>query len=138
MTMLFVYGSLMSGLSNHRRLAGAHSLGAAATRESSFAMLDLRSFPGVVEGGDERIIGELYEVDSRLLAQLDILEGVAQQFYKRIAVRVVQLPRMKTGVDAEMYVLAKPRVYERYAKVSPADWRLHRAKVFERAGNIGE
>jgi len=76
MHKVFVYGSLLSELGNHRLLAESKLLGNAIT-PPEFIMIDLGSYPGVIhviEGGST-IIGEVYEVDDFTMTRLDRLEG---------------------------------------------------------------
>ena len=84
---IFVYGSLLSGLSNHKLLEAydAKLIGTARTG-SRFTMLDLGAFPGIVEGNESQIVGEVYEVDHDCFAMLDRLEGYPD-FYTRKRIR---------------------------------------------------
>jgi len=43
--------------------------------EPEYTMHHLGGFPGVIEGGDTRIMCELYDVDSMTFRRLDGLEG---------------------------------------------------------------
>ena len=71
-TLVFVYGTLKRGHSNHHWLADAVDLGAA---ELPGAVLhDLGPFPMAI-AGDGRVIGELYAVTEACLDRLDRLEG---------------------------------------------------------------
>lgn len=87
--IVFVYGSLLSGLHNHRVLAGAKALGAAQTA-GLYQMRDLGYYPGVVYPGQLdhccAIRGEIYEVDDDGLKRLDLLEG-HPHFYRRELIR---------------------------------------------------
>jgi len=74
----FVYGSLKQGHGNHTILAQSDTakLVEEATTEPIYTMYSLGFFPGVVEGGDTAIIGEIYEVsDAETKRRLDSLEG---------------------------------------------------------------
>lgn len=75
MTLLFVYGSLRRGGSNHRELRGAAFLGLARTR-ASYALVRIDEYPALVVGS-ESVAGELYAVDGALLDELDAFEGAA-------------------------------------------------------------
>lgn len=71
--LVFVYGTLRQGLSNHRVLAGARFLGQARTK-AAYALY-LEYYPKVVkEEAVCPITGELYLVDGPTLALLDDLE----------------------------------------------------------------
>lgn len=76
MYKVFVYGSLLSGMGNHRLLEGSKRLGIAHSPKG-FGLVDLGYFPGAVrlKDTDVSIIGEVYEVDSITLSRLDRLEG---------------------------------------------------------------
>jgi gamma-glutamylcyclotransferase (GGCT)/AIG2-like uncharacterized protein YtfP len=116
---VFVYGSLLAGLGNHRVLRGAPLLGPART-PPEFAMFSLGGFPGVVRGGETAIEGEVYEVDAATLAGLDQLEG-HPRFYRREPLR---LPGFG---EVETYLLT-PEQVEGCPPVPSGCWRTHRRK----------
>ena len=61
---VFVYGTLLSGFGNHARLlAGRSKMIGEAQTYAEYTMVSLGGFPGVIEGGDTSIQGEVYEVD---------------------------------------------------------------------------
>ena len=68
---LFVYGTLLPGLRLHHAMQGARSIGCGAI---SGLLYDLGSYPGVVHGAG-KVWGEVYEVDSQKLTQLDAIEA---------------------------------------------------------------
>lgn len=71
--LVFVYGTLRSGNSDHRHLRNAKLLGRGRTKEQ-FALY-LGVTPYVVESEKiSWIVGEAYEVDSRTLRRLDLLQ----------------------------------------------------------------
>jgi len=76
MHKVFVYGSLLSGMGNHRLLLESKKLGVSHSPEG-FGMIDLGYFPGVVkiDRPGSRVIGEVYEVNDETLTRLDRLEG---------------------------------------------------------------
>jgi gamma-glutamylcyclotransferase (GGCT)/AIG2-like uncharacterized protein YtfP len=78
---LFVYGTLMRDGQRHHALAGQRFLGEART-EPRYALLDLGEYPGLVrrEPGGRAVCGELYEVEGRLLPELDEIEGAPDLF----------------------------------------------------------
>ena len=72
---IFVYGTLKRGFGNHRLLEDSTFVGK-ATVTGNFKMISLEAFPMVLEDDEERTIhGELYEIDEKILASLDMLEG---------------------------------------------------------------
>jgi gamma-glutamylaminecyclotransferase len=122
---LFVYGTLLPGQPNAVHLAGARRLGPAATT-ARFHLLDCSHLPGygcfpaLRPGGDTSVKGELYLVDPRQLAALDLFEGHPDLF-TRVAVGLAG------GGQAEAYMLLDAHFVG--AIVIPGgDWRAHRAR----------
>ena len=75
---VFVYGTLKSG-GDIRGLNqfgdGATIVGKAKTTYPDYEMTDLGAFPGVFENGEYHIEGEVWEVNSQILSELDAIEG---------------------------------------------------------------
>ena len=73
--LVFVYGTLKKGQGNHGLLERnkARFLGQVLTDPKYTMIKPCPSWPGVIKGGNTRILGEVYEVDS--LNPLDYLEG---------------------------------------------------------------
>ena len=84
---VFVYGTLKRGRHNNSILGPSQFLGVFLT-ERRFTMYDGKGFPYVVPEGSTSVIGELYEVDDKILERLDWLEGVRANHYKRIETKV--------------------------------------------------
>ncbi len=84
---LFVYGTLKRGGGYHDHLAGQRFV-REVTSAPGFLLLDLGPYPGLVRRADGgRVHGELFEVDTRLLAQLNWLEDAPRTYrLERIAV----------------------------------------------------
>lgn len=82
-TLLFVYGTLKRGLSNHHLLAGQQFLGEAQT-EPLYRVLDLGPHPGLVldRAHGLAIRGELWSVSPACLAELDRFEEVPGPFIR--------------------------------------------------------
>ena len=98
---VFVYGTLMSGDYNHSVIsAGNCKLLREAVTKREFTLYDLGGFPGMVKGGNNSIVGELYEVCSATLRRMDILEG-HPQFYRR---NIIEL---QCGEKVQTYILDK-------------------------------
>ncbi|MEW6661385.1 MAG: gamma-glutamylcyclotransferase family protein [Bacillota bacterium] len=71
--MVFVYGTLMHGRSNHHYLKKAKFLGQAVAR--GIALYAVTPFyPGAVVDPDKMVMGEVYEVDNPTMEKLDELE----------------------------------------------------------------
>lgn len=116
---VFVYGSLLSGLGNHYHLDGEEYVGEAVT-DVAFTMVSLGGFPGVIDGGQQAIAGELYVVSKKAMAALDQLEGNGR-FYTREKRRVTTT----TGVELEAWIYLLPaRMLVNDAIVS-GSWRQH-------------
>ncbi len=85
--LVFVYGTLKKGFSNHRLLSGAEFVAAAQTLEK-FAMYSTGTPIVLKEEAVSPIFGELYRVDEKILAALDSLEG-HPDWYRREQVEVL-------------------------------------------------
>ena len=70
MTKLFVYGTLLRGLSRARMLRGSRFLGPALL---SGRLFDLGSYPGLL-AGPGLVVGEIHLVDASTLRRLDRVE----------------------------------------------------------------
>jgi len=103
MNLVFVYGTLKRGGSNHHLMAGQKFLGAART-PPGFRLYDLGGHPGMIPKTDDRagIFGEVWSVDVACLAQLDLLEGTAQGIYRRVPVRLLP-PFADQPVETYLY-----------------------------------
>lgn len=77
---VFVYGTLKKGFGNHRLLENAKYVGEAETVFPVYTMFDIGSFPGVVQGGETMIKGEVYDVNDEEFANLDRLEGYPSMY----------------------------------------------------------
>lgn len=83
MHRVFVYGTLRKGQRNHHWLRNATALGTCATFPS-FTLVNVGDFPGAVERGGQRIIGEVYEIGPPVLLHLDRLEGYPHFFDRKV------------------------------------------------------
>ena len=110
--LVFVYGTLKRGGSNHGRLAGQSYLGPARTAPG-VTLYSLGEYPGLVAAPQDRdgVTGELWAVDDRALAGLDELEGLAEGLYAREPARLVEWPEPLTAAEAgraELYRYLRP------------------------------
>jgi gamma-glutamylaminecyclotransferase len=82
--LIFVYGTLKRGGSNHLYLAGQTFVGEARTAPG-FILFELAGYPGMVADPTARegVAGEVWAVDAHALEQLDALEGLAEGLYRR-------------------------------------------------------
>jgi len=89
-TLVFVYGTLMTGRANHDYfLKNASLMGEG--RLFGFALYELGSYPGIKPKKKAMVLGELYIVDQRTLERLDRLEGNGT-LYDRVDVEVLGHP----------------------------------------------
>lgn len=118
-TKVFVYGSLLSGLSNHRLLNGSRLIGAGRAA-GGFRMVSFGGYPGVYGWDDGTDLpGELYEVTAETLQRLDRLESNGS-FYQR-AERTVMIGGEEH--TAWVYLLMHPDRYGDLQIVDGNDWR---------------
>ncbi len=120
--LVFVYGSLLAGLGNHRLLRRhcARLVAPAQTINAGWTMLSLGGFPGVVHGGEDVIYSEVYRVDQDGLAALDRLEGYPT-FYDREQIEVSALAGEGAPMKVWIYVLQRQVGDE--PVVPGGDWR---------------
>ena len=88
-TILFFYGSLKRGYSNHHRVAGQTFLGEAATAPK-YRIIELGQYGGMIrdEADGLAVTGELWAVGAACLADLDAFE-TGEGLWARMAVEVV-------------------------------------------------
>jgi gamma-glutamylaminecyclotransferase len=128
MHKVFVYGSLLSGMGNHHIVEKSKCLGITRSPKG-FSMLDLGSFPGVVEGEVGDVIGEVYEVDDITFARLDRLEGYnpfnpTHGLYNRRSINTE---------FGEAFIYVYNNHYGRgISPVENGDWRTHYQTKFRR------
>lgn len=85
---VFVYGTLKTGLGNHRVMqeAQGRSLGRARTIQPDFFLIDLGMYPAAVPAKPNQggvVQGELFELDEKNLAILDGLEGFPNHYDRK-------------------------------------------------------
>lgn len=99
-TLLFVYGTLKRGCSNHRWLAGETFIGPART-VPGFRLYDLGGFPALAPYPEDRdgVAGEVWSVGPAALAELDRFEGVHEGLYHRAPI-ALQPPFAGQPIDA--------------------------------------
>lgn len=114
--LVFVFGTLRRGGSNHHLLEGSELLWEGPT-EPVFEMVDLGDYPGAIEGGRTALSGELYAVSDTTLAALDELEGVPDHF-QRISLEV-------GGYRAYMYVIP-PATGVGFPRLESGEWDVTR------------
>ncbi len=90
MSLLFVYGTLKRGCSNHAQMAGQQFVAEART-VPGYRMFDVGGFPGLVTWKEDRegVAGEIWLVSPAALLRLDRFEGVHEGLYRREAIALV-------------------------------------------------
>ena len=82
--LVFVYGTLRSGHSNHHLLKDAYSYGTGVTVEK-FAMYLVSGYPYVTSTEPRyQITGELYDIYDSTLEKLDQIEGHPRHHVRKI------------------------------------------------------
>lgn len=101
--LIFVYGTLKTGCSNHHFLSGQKFVGKAMTAPG-FRLFELDGHPGMVPRPEDRdgVEGEVWEVEPEALVRLDGLEGLAEGIYRREAVPLLQ-PFANRGIEGYVY-----------------------------------
>ena len=116
--LVFVYGTLKKGFSNHvvMESAGGKLVAETTIPAKQFRMLDLGAFPALHKSkSGPAIHGEVYECER--LAPLDRLEGYPS-FYDRERVELA------SGHTAWVYFMKDP--YGREAEVADGKWKKGR------------
>lgn len=102
-TLLFVYGTLKRGGSNHYCLAKQTFVGEARTAPG-FRLYEIGGYPGMIPMSSDRngVVGELWRVDDACLAKIDEVEGVSVGLYRRERVPL-QPPFSEKSAEAYLY-----------------------------------
>lgn len=105
-SLLFVYGTLKRGCSNHHHMTGQTFVSLARTRPG-YRLYDLGGYPGIVPvvGDTDGVVGEVWSVDADGLRRLDVFEGVHEGLYRRAPVPL-EPPFADKQVDAYVSVLS--------------------------------
>ena len=106
----------MEGLGNNWLLQNEVFLDYGETKPD-YALYNLGHFPGMVEGGDLSVKGEIYEVDSRTLGWLDQLEGIEAGLYKRAEITLTNGARVLT------YIFPREQLRSTDLPIKSGDWR---------------
>ncbi len=113
MTKIFVYGTLRSGECRGHVVEGCINHGEFKT-EPRYTLLDFGPFPGIKDGGDTAIVGEVVEVDDETLDILDNIEG-HPNFYRRAYVHL-------EGMDGVMTYFAPASQINWGKPIESGDW----------------
>jgi gamma-glutamylaminecyclotransferase len=112
--LVFVYGTLLRGESNHQFLSGARYVAEAST-PPSFELFDLGGFPAMVEGGTTAIRGEVWACSNGVIDRLDELED-HPDYFRRARIQ------LDDGSPIDSYLL--PGVQASfYPRIASGNWR---------------
>ena len=118
--MLFVYGTLGKGASNHFRLEGCKLRGEAWVLGHLYP---IDWYPALLLDDDGvPVRGEVYEVERAMLRKLDSFEGAE---YERLKSRV----HLKDGGEVEAWLYEYRGEVEGMRELVPADWLSHRESI---------
>jgi gamma-glutamylcyclotransferase (GGCT)/AIG2-like uncharacterized protein YtfP len=117
--LIFVYGTLRRGERNHAQMGRSRFVRSVATAPR-YRLVDLGSYPALLEGGDMAVHGELYEVDDQHLPQLDAFEDVPSLYERR------PLELEVPGLDALGYVM-RPETAGEASPIASGDWCARQA-----------
>lgn len=103
--LIFVYGTLKRGGSNHALLAADKFIGPARTAPG-FRLWSLGDYPGMTSHTADRegVAGEVWSVGEKTLARLDELEGLDEGLYRR---ERVPLLGEFAAAEVEAYLYAR-------------------------------
>lgn len=113
-TLIFVYGRMRRGEENHHFLSQARYLHDAETA-ACFDLVDLGGLPGLIEGGDSSVQGELYMVTAGLLSMIDELEDHPETF-RRTRIELAD------GSFADGYVMPRSQA-SCFPRLTDGRWR---------------
>lgn len=101
--LVFIYGSLKKGQSNHRFMEQINAVYAedAVTARPEFDLADLGAFPGLVHSA-YYVHGELYSIDKKGKRALDRFEGTPNFYYRDI----IRVKSDFTEIDVFAYFLS--------------------------------
>ena len=103
-TLLFIYGTLKRGASNHAVLASQKFLGEARS-VPGYRLYAVADYPGLVRDPSDThgITGELWSVTPTALADLDAFEGLPEKLYRRDRITLA-FPHEFTEVQTYFYL----------------------------------
>ncbi len=119
--LVFVYGTLRRGGSNHFRMDGADPIGA-ATVQGRLYRIDW--YPGLVlDPGGVPIAGEVFAVSTDQLQALDLFEGLSAgeiegTEYRRVKATVI----LAAGGTADAWIWEWRGPADRYPLIGGGDW----------------
>ena len=112
--IIATYGSLRKSHGNWRYILNCDPIKTEVV-EIPFRMISLGSFPGLIPSDElNKITIELYNVDPKTYARVEMLEGWPSFYQKAL---------IPTSMgEVEVYVLESPRYQSGYDSVESGDW----------------
>ena len=105
MHTVFCYGTLRQGESNHSLNArrGTKVIGKCWTTGKLYDTGD--GYPALIQSEENKVYGEVYEVDDKLLEKIDLLEGFQEGRDHNLYDRVVKGLSVRRGVMMPLHTL---------------------------------
>jgi len=125
MTKIFVYGTLLRDQGNWSWALKDQTFVCEAETKPEYTMISLGGFPGVLEGGNTSIQGEVFEVDDERMHDIDCLEGVNHSKPEDGMYRAESIT-LTDGTEALIYIYNNSGKYE-HDTIKSGSWLEHRA-----------
>lgn len=113
-TLVFVYGTSMSGEPNHGLMTGARYVADACTKPE-FDLVDLGGFPAMISGGETTINGEIYAISAVGVRVMDEVED-HPEYFRRTPVLLAD------GKEVLSYILPQSQGRP-YPRIQSGSWR---------------
>ncbi|MCA0992310.1 gamma-glutamylcyclotransferase family protein [Pseudalkalibacillus hwajinpoensis] len=124
MYLVFCYGTLRSGESNHAVIKEATLIESFSWTNGQ--LYDTRDgYPALIQNEDGTVYGEVYEVDDQLLEKINLLEGYQEGRDYNLYEQVMQIIESNQGsYEAITYMMRKPE--RRFMEIPGGDWVTYR------------
>ncbi|WP_273836136.1 gamma-glutamylcyclotransferase family protein [Guptibacillus sedimenti] len=124
MYLVFCYGTLRSGESNHAVIKEATLIESFSWTNGQ--LYDTRDgYPALIQNEDATVYGEVYEVDDQLLEKINLLEGYQEGRDYNLYEQVMQIIESNRGsYEAITYMMRKPE--KRFMEIPDGDWVTYR------------
>ena len=124
---VFVYGTLLKGMSRYEILADSHFIGHATTKG---VLYDLGAFPAIRQGNSV-VYGELYEVSEEKLGILDGIEGYSpeDEHHSLYVRKEVNVKLLSDGSQEKAFAYFYNRDLEDHKIIDCGDYRKYRLEA---------
>lgn len=112
--LIFAYGLLLKGESEHSLVAKAEFVGEVRTKPA-FTLVDLGVYPALVVGGSTAVLGELYGMDKQTRFVLDVRHQCPVLF-QRVSIE------LECGSVVDTYAMRDEQVRGK-RRLKYGDWR---------------